>query len=410
MNGGDSLKHEQTYDQDRRERRLHAAQRTLGLTRRQALTMLSASAAAGLLPVQARAQTAPAPTTVKPLPADKFRVLGTNAETLWEAFRDSGYLTPASLFFVRNHTRTPTIDPDTYRLTVSGSGVRRPLSLRYDELLRLPAVYAVKAIECAGNGRSFFGTQQGFTPPGTQWRLGAIGVGAWKGVRLSHVLELAGLKRSAVDVQPEGLDPEVGTSGHVRRAIPIEKALDDVLLVYELNGKPLPPDHGFPVRVLVPGWIGIANIKWVGHIEVSETPLLSAWNTTQYRMFGEDYPDEPVLTTQVVKSALELPFPATLQRGWQVLTGRSWSAHGAIKRVDVSFDGGRKWWPALINPLTNLPEAWTQWSFFWPAAPGNYKLKVRATDTRGNVQPTEVPNNDLGYLFGAVVDHPVSVV
>lgn len=409
----DELKHEAIYEAERRELLIYRARRATGLSRRQVLGLFSATAAAaslGAWPRLAAGQSAPAPaTTVKPLPADKFRVLGTNAETLWEAYQDVGYFTPASLFFIRNHTSTPAIDVGSWRLTIGGSGVERPLSLSYDDLLALPAVHAVKAIECAGNGRSFFASQQGFTASGTQWRLGAVSVGRWKGVPLSYVLERAGLKPEAIDVEPQGLDPEVGTSGHVRRAIPIEKALDDVLLVYELNGKPLPPDHGFPVRVLVPGWIGIANIKWVGHIEVSTTPLTSAWNTTQYRMFGADYPDTPLLTTQVVKSAFELPFPATLPRGWHVLRGRSWSAHGAIRKVEVSFDGGQRWWPALIDPLRNVPQAWAQWSFFWPALPGNYKLKARATDTRGNVQPVTAPLNDLGYLFSAIVDHPVMV-
>lgn len=411
---GDSIKTESIYDRDRFERLLHQRQKEAGCSRRDALRLLSLSLAAGAAtlsgaPGRLFAQDAPPPSTVKPLPADKFRVLGTNAETLFEAFKGVGTLTPASLFFVRNHTYTPHIDVNTWRLTVSGSGVARPLSLSYNDLLKYRAVYAVKAIECAGNGRSFFATQQGQQTSGTQWRLGAIGVGLWKGVRLADVLAQAGLKRSAVDVQPEGLDAEVGTSGHVRRAIPIEKALDDVLLVYELNGKPLPPDHGFPVRVLVPGWIGVANIKWVGHIEVSETPLTSAWNTTQYRLFGDAYPDAPVLTTQTIKSALELPFPATLRRGFHLLEGRSWSAHGAIRKVELSFDGGSRWWPAAINPLSNLPQAWAQWSFLWPAAPGNYAIKVRATDTRGNTQPTSVPFNNQGYLFSAVVDHPVTV-
>src|SRR5690606_38781496 len=134
---------------------------------------------------------------------------------------------------------------------------------------------------CAGNGRAFFDTQQGTEARGTQWRLGAIGVAEWRGVPLSALLDRAGVRADAVDVMPEGLDPEVEDSGRVRRPLPVEKALDDVLVVYEMNGEPLPPDHGYPARLLVPGWIGIANIKWVGRIEVATEPLFSAWNTTQ---------------------------------------------------------------------------------------------------------------------------------
>ena len=406
----DSLKNESEYDQDRLERHIHAQRAETGLSRRRVVQMLAASAAGLALTTERRAAAQTAPTIVKPTPADKFRLLGTNAETLFEAFKGQGYLTPESLFFVRNHTSTPAIDASSWRLTVSGSGVRRPLTLRYHDLLRFRSVTTTKFIECAGNGRSFFGSQQGTPASGSAWRLGAIGVGKWTGVRLSDVLDFARVKRSAVDVQPEGLDAEVGTNGHVRRAIPIEKALDDVLLVYGLNGKPLPPDHGFPVRVLVPGWIGISNIKWVGHIEVSEEPLFSNWNTSQYRLLGAEYPDQPVLTQQTLKSAFELPFPATLEAGWHFLTGRSWSAHGSIRKVDVSFDGGNKWWRAYVDPQKNKSQAWAQWSIPWPATCGEHVLQARATDSRGNVQPTTVPFNDLGYLFSAVVKHPVTVV
>jgi len=194
----------------------------------------------------------------------------------------------------------------------------------------------------------------------------------------------------------------------VRRPIPIEKALDDVLVVYEMNGEPLPPDHGYPARVLVPGWIGIANIKWVGRIEVSTEPLFSAWNTTQYRFAGENFPDNPVLTTQVVKSAFELAFPATVAAGEQVLTGRSWSPFGSIRSVEVSVDGGATWRPAELQGR-NVRQAWVQWSIPWQATPGQHVLQARAVDTAGNGQPETSPFNDNGYLFGAVVDHPVTV-
>ncbi|HET9422955.1 MAG TPA: molybdopterin-dependent oxidoreductase, partial [Nocardioides sp.] len=203
---------------------------------------------------------------------------------------------------------------------------------------------------------------------------------------------------------PVGLD-----SMAVRRPIPVEKALArDTLLVYGMNGDVLPPDHGFPVRLLVPGWIGVANVKWVGSIEVSETPLESQWNTTSYRMFGPDYPDAPLLTTQVVKSALELPFPATLRPGRRWLTGRSWSGEGRITKVEVSFDDSRRWHHAQLG-RDNATQAWRQWSIPWNAHPGEHTIRVRARDDRGNVQPTSVPFNEQGYLFGAVVAHPVSV-
>lgn len=409
----DFLKNEAQYDADRLERALHRLQRTESLSRRQALTRLGLTAlggaalAAGFPGRRALAQDTP-PTVVKPTPEEIFRILNTNREPFFQSFKGLGYLTPASHFFVRNHTSTPTIDAATWSLRVEGDGVRNPIDLSYEDLLCLPSVTRTRAIECAGNGRSFFGTQQGTPGSGTQWLLGAIGVAEWRGARLSDILDRAGVTADAVDVMPEGLDPEVNADGHVRRPLSIEKALDDVLVVYEMNGQPLPPDHGYPARLLVPGWIGIANIKWVGRIEVSTQPLFSAWNTTQYRFTGENYPDTPVLTKQVPKSAFELAFPGTLSAGEQLLTGRSWSADGSIRAVDVSVDGGATWRPANLSGR-NVRQAWVQWSIPWQATPGEHVLKARATDTAGNVQPDTSLFNDNGYLFGAVVDHPVTV-
>lgn len=409
-----TLKNEAQYDAERLDRALSRLQRAESIPRREALRRLGLAAFGGAALAygfpgrrSAFAQEAP-PTIVKPTPEDTFRILNTNRETLWEAFKGQGYLTPASHFFVRNHTSTPSIDAATWRLRIEGSGVRNPLELSYEDLLCFRSVTRTRAIECAGNARSFFETQQGTRANGTQWRLGAIGVAEWRGARLSDILDRAGVTPDAVDVMPEGLDPEVNEDGRVRRPIPIEKALDDVLVVYEMNGEPLPPDHGYPARVLVPGWIGIANIKWVGRIEVSTEPLFSAWNTTQYRFAGENFPDNPVLTTQVVKSAFELAFPATVAAGEQVLTGRSWSPVGSIRSVEVSVDGGATWRPAELQGR-NVRQAWVQWSIPWQATPGQHVLQARAVDTAGNGQPETSPFNDNGYLFGAVVDHPVTV-
>ena len=233
---------------------------------------------------------------VKPLPADEFRVYGSNAEMRWEVMGEHGYVVPNANFFVRNHTSTPLIDARTWNLRVFGTGLRgpaipgNPVRFSYQDLLDLPARTVVSSIECAGNGRSFFTTQQDQTMTDTPWQLGAIGVAAWRGVPLSLVLERAGITRQAVDVMPYGLDPAYIVDGidygRVRRPIPVSKALDDVILAYEMNGVPLPPDSGYPVRVIVPYWAGIASIKWVGQIEVSATPLASYWNTQAYRLFG----------------------------------------------------------------------------------------------------------------------------
>jgi DMSO/TMAO reductase YedYZ molybdopterin-dependent catalytic subunit len=186
-----------------------------------------------------------------------------------------------------------------------------------------------------------------------------------------------------------------------------------VILAYEMNGEPLPPDHGYPVRVLVPSWVGIASIKWVGDIEVSAEPLYSPWNTTFYRLFGSAYGDagSAPIGVQAVKSAFELPLDATFRAGrGQVLHGRSWSGAGGVARVEVSTDGGTHWRTAVLHdpPRTG---AWSRWSLPWrPTTPGTAHLLARATDTAGRTQPETTPHNTQGYLFDAVVRHRVIVV
>lgn len=345
---------------------------------------------------------------VKPLPPELFTVSGSNAEMRWEAMRGRGDLVPVDRFFVRNHTRTPLIDGDAWRLHVSGSGVDGPASFSLRQLRRLPARTVLAFVSCAGNGRSYFTTQQGQPVPGIAWGLGAVGVARWRGVPLATVLRLAGLRDTAVDVMPVGLDPDWVCDGEdlgpVRRPIPIAKALDDVLLAYEMNGGPLPPDHGFPARVIVPSWVGIASIKWVGRIEVSGTPLYSPWNTRFYTV------DRAALAQQVTTSALELADGARIPAGGTtVLRGRSWSGSGGIARVDVSTDGGATWRRA--RPVgRGGSTAWQRWELPWrPPAPGDYRLLARATDAAGTSQPDVAPHNPAGYQFGAVVRHPVTV-
>jgi len=352
----------------------------------------------------------------KPLPPDLFDRFGTNAETRLESLAEVGDTVPNDRFFVRNHSATPVIDAAAWRLRVFGDGLTGDaVELSLSDLERLPNTSLTACIECAGNGRSFFAGQQGTPAPGTQWALGGVGVAEWRGVLLSEVLERAGIAKSAVDLLPEGLDANVVSGGvdlgKVRRPLPAAKALDDVLLAYEMNGAELPPDHGFPVRLVVPGWVGIASIKWLGRIEVSARPLFSPWNTTSYRMFGPDYPaDSPPLTNQPVKSALELARGAVLPLGRRTtLTGRAWSGTAPIRRVEVSTDRGATWAEAMIYG-GNRPGAWTRWRFkFEPSTPGPSEIWTRATDENGRTQPPSVPFNTFGYLYSAVVRHPIDV-
>ncbi|MCX5300035.1 sulfite oxidase [Streptomyces sp. NBC_00193] len=423
------LSDESQYDRVRLRQWVRDRARSAGVDRRDLLKLFAAGAAAGSLGLGAAGTAAAAtggattaaaalPGTVKPLPPELFTIRGTNAETNFAALRGTGPLTPLDRFFVRNHTVTPRLDANDWRLKVWGDALSGgPVEFSYDRLRALPAVERTLFIECAGNGRSFYTTQQGQQVSGTAWTLGAIGVARWRGARLSDVLRQAGLTRGAVDVLPRGLDDEVVTNGvnlgRVRRPLPVSKALDDVILAYEMNGEPLPPDHGGPVRVVVPNWIGISSIKWVGDIEVSGQPLYTPWNTDLYRLFGPDQPPQgsAPLTRQTIKSAFELELGATVPvRRTRLLTGRSWSGAAPVHRVEVSTDGGDHWQRARLHDVPRRG-SWVRWSLPWtPRTTGPTALLARATDTTGRTQPATAAHNTQGYLFDAVVRHPVSVV
>lgn len=417
------LREESRYHRRRAEEFLALRAGELGVSRRRLIQLLlggASAAALGLLPGWARAGVAageaPAvPEVLKPTPPEFFVRNGSNLEMRWDALYGRGYLVPTPMFFVRNNGSTPRIEAAGWQLRVEGSGVARPRAFGYEELLAMPSVSVVRAVECAGNGRNFFERSHGRKIKGTPWNLGGIGVAEWTGVPLREVLERAGLKASAREVMPVGLDDK-----QVQRPFSVEKALEeDTLLVYAMNGEVLPPDHGFPVRVLLPGWVGIGHIKWVGSLQVSETPLFSEYNTRRYVLIGPDYPVSEdlavagalgqVLTTQKVKSAFELPWDGQVPAGPRLLRGRSWSGEGAIARVEVSVDGGRTWRPARLRE-PNIGRAWVRWDIDWDASPGRHELKARATDARGNRQPDRIPFNEEGYAHWAVVGHPLGVV
>ncbi len=286
-----------------------------------------------------------------------------------------------------------------------------PLTLTYDDLLKLPTKTVTRYVECAGNGRSFYASLLNNPAQGGQWHLGGYGIAEWMGVSLSEILSRAGIKSSAVDVMPIGLD-----STQVRRPMSVAKAMaDDTILAYMMNGDILPIDNGFPARVLTPGWVGVANIKWVNKINVSTTPQYSDWNTKLYILVGPDYQpqppaDGPILNTQTMKSALCLPFPATLKAGSQKVVGYAWSPSGKIAKVDVSLDGGSTFQPAMLTE-PNIERAGSRWEFSLNAQPGNMAITPRATDDQGNVQypVSQQKWNQQGYIFGAMVPHPVTV-
>ena len=388
--------------------------------------LAAATAGAGLLALPAEALTqrasAGAPAILKPLPPEWFIDYGTNAEMRWDSVDPRRYLTSPERLFVRDHTATPHIDPATYQLEIFGDGLAVPrspdqaLTLTYADLRRLPATRITSVHECTGNGRSFFATQQGQAATGTQWTLGAVGAVEWEGVRLRTVLRTIGLDPAAVSIMATGLDaPYVSGGvdyGAVRRPFPVSKALQDALLVWSANGRDLLPDHGFPIRLVLPGWVGIGSIKWLGSLEVSTTEQTSPWNTIWYRMTGGSYSVDttPPLTVNPVRSAFELAWGAKLARRPVVtVTGRAWSGAGQIAYVDISSDGGQTW--RRTETRCERRGGWTQFRYDWhrPAV-GDHVLMARATDVTGRRQPLVTPYNTNGYFFDAVVRHPVSIV
>lgn len=334
------------------------------------------------------------------------------AEMNFELMRNQKYYTSNSLFFTSSHGSIPSVDIKSWTLSIEGDGVEHPFSLNYDELMKLPYTTVTRYIECATNGSAFFASLLNKKTDGPQWHFGGYGIADWTGVPLAEILKLARIRDNAVDVMPVGLDGLAGA-----RPMPVAKALEeDTLLAYIMNGKVLPVDHGFPLRAVVPGWIGAANIKWVSKIMVSTQPIQVMNNTDRYVLIGPDYPPQPptrgpALTTQLVKSACCLPWPATLKAGHQEIVGYAWSPFGKIAKVEVSIDDGKTFQAAaLVGP--NIERAGTRWEICLDARLGNITITPRATDDKGNTQydVSQQKWNRLGYLFGAMVPHPVTVV
>ncbi len=324
-----------------------------------------------------------------------------------------GAITPNRLFFVRNNSVSLDLDVTGWRLTVEGDAVSEPLELTYADIRSLPSRTLTSYLECAGNHRAMFNVMNGQEASGTQWMTGAVSNGEWVGAQLRDALTLAGIQPDAVSALLVGLDVESPEEGF-RYVLPVEKAMHrDTLLAYTLNGETLPKDHGFPVRALVPGWVGSANVKWLGRIVVSSEPLWTRNNITSYTLIGDEYPPvgeslgQPV-TEQVIKSALALPWPAELPAGRHRIHGYAHSPSGPISQVEWSVDSGQTWNEAMLSG--SQPDyAWARFEFEWNAEPGERRILTRATDAAGNTQPDRVPFNEKGYLFNQPVAHPVQV-
>lgn len=306
------------------------------------------------------------------------------------------------------------VDAANWRLEIGGR-VARELTLSLDELRSRPAVTQAVTLECAGNGRA----QLSPRPLSQPWLLEAVGTAEWTGTPLRGLLEEAGVEAGSIEVLFGGLDRGVegGERQVYERSLPLEAAnRDEVLLAYEMNGEALPPQHGFPLRLVVPGWYGMASVKWLARITVLDRPFEGYQQASGYRLRqAPDQPGEPV--SRILPRSLMVPpgIPdfATRERlveaGSRTLSGRAWSGLGPIERVEVSVDGGATWDDARLGPQPS-PWAWRAWEWRWEAGePGAHELCCRATDRAGNTQPQRGSWNLGGYANNAVQRVPVVV-
>lgn len=341
---------------------------------------------------------------------DELRLAARNHGMPLEALRYD--LTPPGLHYLLVHYDIPFVDPSSWHLSVDGH-VDSPLRLDLPALTARPRVETTVTLECAGNGRARLLPR----PVSQPWLDEAVGTARWAGTPLAPLLREAGVRDGAVDVVFTGHDhgTERGVEQDYQRALAVGDALgDDVLLAYEMNGAPLPPQHGAPVRLIVPGWYGMAHVKWLRSITVLASGFTGFQNAVAYRLRADaDDPGEPV--TRIQPRALMVPpgFPDFMTRqrvvdaGPLELHGRAWSGRAPVVRVELSTDGGHTWTEATLGESPGR-HAWRSWTASWDAAPGDYELCVRATDELG-AQPVEPPWNMQGMANNTVHRVPVTV-
>lgn len=311
-----------------------------------------------------------------------------------------GLIVPNDRFFVRSNGPTPAIDPASWRLRMCGL-VERRLELGLVDLQALPRRELTAFLECSGNSRSRFVP----AAEGTTWREDAVGNAVWGGASLVQVLDRAGIAPGVVDLVAQGGDfPEM------QRGLPLAAARDpDTLLVWEMNGEPLPVPHGGPVRLIVPRWGGIASTKWLVGLEAIDHPFAGFWNADNYVLttaMGEKV--QPV-REMPVKSIITSPRAGeTVRAGRNRVAGYAWSGFGGITRVEVSTDGGVTWADAAISGETGRL-SWVRFEHPWEASPGEARLRARATDERLLTQPATVAWNAKGYQMNAIHEVRVTV-
>ena len=313
-------------------------------------------------------------------------------------------VTPVGLHYLLIHYDVPAVEPEGWRLTIRGE---RELELSLDDLRARPAAEHTVTMECAGNGRARLEPR----PVSQPWLLEAVGTARWRGTALAPLLEEAGVPDGTVEVLFTGLDRGVegGEEQAFQRALTLAEARqDEVLLAYEMNGAPLPPQHGFPLRVIVPGWYGMTSVKWLSRIELLEQGFAGYQNRQGYRL-RQTEDDEGVPLNRMQPRSLLVPpgIPEfftrerTVRAGEVQLEGRAWSGHAPVAAVEVSDDGGATWSDAELEPAGE-PWAWRGFTYRWEAKPGEYVLCSRTRDEAGNEQPVEPPWNLGGYANNAV--------
>ena len=317
----------------------------------------------------------------------------------------TSYHTPEEVFFVRNNYEAPTVDPAQWMLKVEGE-VEQPLVLRLDDLRKLPMFTQDVTLECAGNGRSFHKPRAS----GIQWEYGAVGNARWKGVRLADVLALAKVRPTGLHVAFDGADkaPTPQAPDFIR-SVPIWKAREPhTMIALEMADKPLPPLHGGPARIISPGFVGSASVKWVERIMVLPEEFDGAFMKRSYRVpRAEDEKDTYSLQSLEVKSVIVGPADgARLAASRVTVWGWAWAGEGELNGIDVSTNGGQSWKPGQFVGKWDR-YSWRKWEFDWDATAGTHTVMARATDSLGRIQPATRAFNPLGYRWNVI--HSIKV-
>jgi DMSO/TMAO reductase YedYZ molybdopterin-dependent catalytic subunit len=334
------------------------------------------------------------------------------------------FLTSTKSFYVRTHFPIPVIDRDAWWLYVEGE-VEKPFAINYEQLTALESLSAPVTLECAGNNRNFLEPKV----KGVQWHLGAVSTADWTGVPLSVLLDRAIPKPNTCEVVLEGADHGIledpkSPPGELRfaRSVPLGKAYGDVLLAYKMNGEELPPEHGFPVRAIVPGWYAMASVKWLQRIIVIDRPFNGYYQTLDYAYWkrsdyghwqrGEQMGELTPLTEMQVKAEIARPAEGEMLRANTAVCvhGAAWACDVEIGKVELSTDGGATWNDAKLLGESK-PNAWRLWEFSWqtPSQSGKQTLMARATDSLGRTQPVHRDPDRGTYMINHLLPIEVEV-